>query len=60
MPDTGYKLDGMELRNSVSTRWSQYGQQMKMWASCKKNNILRRISSPIFTESLVTVHFAVC
>jgi len=34
MPDTGYKLDGMELRNSVSARWSQYGQQMKMWASC--------------------------
>jgi hypothetical protein len=30
MPDTGYKLDGMELHNSMSIRWSQYGQQMKM------------------------------
>jgi hypothetical protein len=30
MPDTGYKLDGMELHNSVSTRWPQYGQQMMM------------------------------
>jgi len=30
MPDTGYKLDGMEFNNSMSTGWSQYGQQMKM------------------------------